>query len=183
MSLVNNGNYCLADPGKTYAIYLPKGGEVTVQLAPGHYRAFWFSAVTGEQIDLPPVDGSFLDLAGSAGRQRLGHPFASTIAEFALRDDYPKYPHFCIFPCVIQAGTSNGKRDGGLNIRITGLSNSDVSIIFEGMEVHFTPETEKKLKDLAAQSGRGTADELVQDVVEGYFAEVTQTRQMPQQPL
>ena len=46
------------------------------------------------------------------------------------------------------------------------------------MEVHFTPETEKKLKDLAAQNGRGTADELVQDVVEGYFEELTQTREM-----
>jgi hypothetical protein len=55
--LVNNGNYCLADPGKTYAIYLPKGGQVTVQLEPGRYRAFWFSATTGEKIDLPPVDG------------------------------------------------------------------------------------------------------------------------------
>ena len=54
---MNQGNYCLADPGKTYAIYLPKGGQVTVQLQPGRYRAFWFSAVTGEQIDLPPVDG------------------------------------------------------------------------------------------------------------------------------
>ncbi|MGO9258346.1 MAG: hypothetical protein ACLQU1_18815 [Bryobacteraceae bacterium] len=46
------------------------------------------------------------------------------------------------------------------------------------MEVHFTPETEKKLSDLAAQSGRGTADELVQDVVEGYFDELAQTREM-----
>ena len=46
------------------------------------------------------------------------------------------------------------------------------------MEVHFTPETEKKLKDLAAQSGRGTADELVRDVVEGYFDELVQTREM-----
>jgi hypothetical protein len=46
------------------------------------------------------------------------------------------------------------------------------------MEVHFTPETEKRLKDLAAQSGRGTADELVQDVVEGYFDELAQTRGM-----
>ena len=46
------------------------------------------------------------------------------------------------------------------------------------MEVHFAPETEKKLKDLAAQSGRGTADELVQDVVEGYFVELAQTREM-----
>jgi hypothetical protein len=55
--LVNNGNYCLADPGKTYAVYLPKGGQVAVQLEPGRYRAFWFSAVTGERIDLPPVEG------------------------------------------------------------------------------------------------------------------------------
>ena len=55
--LVNNGNYCLADPGKTYAVYLPKGGKVTIQLAPGRYSAFWFSAVTGEKIELPSVEG------------------------------------------------------------------------------------------------------------------------------
>lgn len=46
----------------------------------------------------------------------------------------------------------------------------------EGMEVHFTPETEKTLKDLAAQSGRGT-DELVEDAMAGYFAEVLQIRE------
>ena len=46
------------------------------------------------------------------------------------------------------------------------------------MEVHFAPETEKRLKDLAAQSGRGTADELVQDVVAGYFDDLAQTRAM-----
>ncbi len=46
------------------------------------------------------------------------------------------------------------------------------------MEVHFTPETEKKLNDLAAQSGRATADELVQSVVEGYFDELVHTRGM-----
>ena len=46
------------------------------------------------------------------------------------------------------------------------------------MEIHFAPETEKKLKDLAAQSGRKTADELVQDVIEGYFDELAQTRTM-----
>lgn len=45
------------------------------------------------------------------------------------------------------------------------------------MEVHFAPEIEQKLKDLAAQSGRGTAAELVQDVVEGYFDELAQTRE------
>lgn len=46
------------------------------------------------------------------------------------------------------------------------------------MEVHFTAETEKKLKDIASQSGRRTADELVQDVVEGYFDELAQAREM-----
>lgn len=46
------------------------------------------------------------------------------------------------------------------------------------MEVHFTPETERKLEELAAQSGRGSADRLVQDVVEGYFDELLQTREM-----
>jgi predicted DNA-binding protein len=48
----------------------------------------------------------------------------------------------------------------------------------QGMEVSFSPETEKKLKELAAESGRGTADELVQDVVAGYFNELAQTREM-----
>ena len=46
------------------------------------------------------------------------------------------------------------------------------------MEIHFTPETEKKLKDLAAQAGRETADELVQDVIEEYFGDLAQTREM-----
>ena len=43
------------------------------------------------------------------------------------------------------------------------------------MEVHLTAETEKKLKDLAAQSGRGT-DDLVEDAMAGYFDEVLQIR-------
>jgi hypothetical protein len=45
------------------------------------------------------------------------------------------------------------------------------------MEVHFTPETEKKLKDLSAQSGRGT-DDLVEDAMAGYVDELAQPREM-----
>jgi len=45
------------------------------------------------------------------------------------------------------------------------------------MEVHFTAETEKKLKDLAAQSGRRT-DDLVEDAMIGYFDELSQVREM-----
>jgi hypothetical protein len=46
------------------------------------------------------------------------------------------------------------------------------------MEVQFTPDVEKKLNELAAQSGRGSAETLVKDVVEGYFDELAQTREM-----
>jgi len=45
------------------------------------------------------------------------------------------------------------------------------------MEVHFTPELEKKLTELAARSGRGL-DELVRDVMAEYADEFAKTRQM-----
>lgn len=45
------------------------------------------------------------------------------------------------------------------------------------MEVHFTPDVEKKLNDLAAQSGRGT-DELLQDALAAYFDELVRTRDL-----
>jgi hypothetical protein len=44
------------------------------------------------------------------------------------------------------------------------------------MEVRLAPETEKKLKDLSAQSGRGT-DDLVEDAMSGYFHEVLELRE------
>jgi hypothetical protein len=55
--LVNGGNYCLAKPGETYAIYLPRGGPVTVKLEPGRYEGSWFNAMTGEKIALTSVEG------------------------------------------------------------------------------------------------------------------------------
>lgn len=45
------------------------------------------------------------------------------------------------------------------------------------MEVRFTPEMEKKLADLAAQTGRGV-DELVRQVVAGYVNELATVRSM-----
>ncbi len=55
--LVDHGAYCLAKPGEIYAIYLPKGGKVTVQLQPGTYDAIWFSPLSGEKITLPAEQG------------------------------------------------------------------------------------------------------------------------------
>jgi predicted transcriptional regulator len=42
------------------------------------------------------------------------------------------------------------------------------------MEVQLTPDVEKKLNDLAAESGRGT-NELLQDALAGYLDEMAQT--------
>jgi hypothetical protein len=44
------------------------------------------------------------------------------------------------------------------------------------MEVHLKVETEKKLKDLSVLSGQAT-DELVEDAMVAYFAELQQIRE------
>ena len=64
-----------------------------------------------------------------------------------------------------------------MNDRSESLPQQKLSGIFKGMEVHLTPETEKRLKDLAAQSGRGT-DDLVEDAMVGYFDELSRVREM-----
>ena len=71
--LVNNGNYCLADPGKTYAVYLPQGGA-------GHRaaRARPLPRILVQRndrgTDRPSSRRrSCLELAGPTRRQRLGH--------------------------------------------------------------------------------------------------------------
>jgi Protein of unknown function (DUF4038)/Domain of unknown function (DUF5060) len=48
--LVNGGNYCLAQAGQIYAVYLPKGGRFHLELQPGNYSVMWFSPLTGERI-------------------------------------------------------------------------------------------------------------------------------------
>jgi hypothetical protein len=37
----------LAEPGARYVVYLPRGGAVTLELAPGSYRARWFNPRSG----------------------------------------------------------------------------------------------------------------------------------------
>jgi hypothetical protein len=44
-------------------------------------------------------------------------------------------------------------------------------------DVHIAPDVEKRLHDLAAQSGRAT-DDLVQDPLAAYFDDLVQTRDM-----
>jgi hypothetical protein len=52
--LVNQGNYCLAEPGAVYAVYLPRGGSATIRLLPGRYSATLWNAATGKRTGLAP---------------------------------------------------------------------------------------------------------------------------------
>ena len=45
------------------------------------------------------------------------------------------------------------------------------------MEVRLKPETESRLQELAAQTGRAP-DDLVEDAMAGYLRELAQTREM-----
>ena len=55
--LVNNGAFCLAEPGIRYVIYLPHAGKVTVRLEPGRYEAKWFNPRSGEYSTAPIAEG------------------------------------------------------------------------------------------------------------------------------
>ena len=45
------------------------------------------------------------------------------------------------------------------------------------MEVHFRPETESRLQELASKSGRPPSD-LIEDAMAGYLLELAQVREM-----
>ena len=54
--LVDAG-YCLAEPGKTYLVYLENGGKVNVDVAPGSYEVTWINAAnTADQRDGGPTN-------------------------------------------------------------------------------------------------------------------------------
>jgi hypothetical protein len=55
--LVNNGAFCLAEPGHQYVIYLSHGGDVTVRLDPGQYEVKWFNPRSGEYSGAQVVSG------------------------------------------------------------------------------------------------------------------------------
>jgi hypothetical protein len=68
--LVRSGTaFCLAKPGEAYALYLPNGGSVTVELAPGPaYEYAWWKATNGRK-------GEFQNKGRvRGGRQRFTAP-------------------------------------------------------------------------------------------------------------
>jgi hypothetical protein len=55
--LVRGGAFCLADPGKLYAVYLPRPAIVSLTLEPGNYHARWFNPRSGQWSDAPVASG------------------------------------------------------------------------------------------------------------------------------
>ena len=55
--LVDARNWCLAEPGQTYAVYLPNARKVTIRLLAGRYLAHWFDPLTGETIPIGMAEG------------------------------------------------------------------------------------------------------------------------------
>jgi hypothetical protein len=56
---LSSSEYCLANPGHEYLVYLPEGGEVTVDVsaAKGAMTVEWFNPRTGEKLAGVKVDG------------------------------------------------------------------------------------------------------------------------------
>jgi Protein of unknown function (DUF4038)/Domain of unknown function (DUF5060)/Putative collagen-binding domain of a collagenase len=71
--LVNGGAWCLADPGRVYAVYLPMGRTVHVRLLPGKYEARWLNPRTGKVDALPAVEQGGADAAPWAAPEPPDH--------------------------------------------------------------------------------------------------------------
>jgi CubicO group peptidase (beta-lactamase class C family) len=82
--LVRSGHaFCLAELGESYVLYLPEGGQVSLELAAGDYRCAWWDPAQGQ-------DGEFRN-AGSVtgGVQTFVAPGANDWALRIARDGGP----------------------------------------------------------------------------------------------
>ncbi len=71
--------FCLADPGREYLIYLPQGGEVTIDLsaAQGKLNTEWLDPTSGAPTRAEPTEGG--------RRQTLKAPFAGDAVLYLWR--------------------------------------------------------------------------------------------------
>ncbi|KKK80574.1 hypothetical protein LCGC14_2822140, partial [marine sediment metagenome] len=55
-------DYCFAQPGRVYAIYLPRGGTTKIKLPAGKYTVRWYDPRNGGKL----LTGSVAEVAGGA---------------------------------------------------------------------------------------------------------------------
>ena len=80
--LVNNGNYCLAEPGSIYVVYLPHGGRAMIHLQDGSYSGTLFKPVSRREDPATARPRPRMDIPGDPRQQRLGSPSAKEIRGF-----------------------------------------------------------------------------------------------------
>src|SRR5712691_7304395 len=82
----------------------------------------------------------------------------------------PTLPHTCGADTLVRQRLEYATAYGALT-RPAHISTLAV------VEVHFRPETESRLQELSAKSGRAP-DDLVEDAMAGYLQELAQVREM-----
>ncbi len=65
----NPKDYCFANPGEIYAIYLSEGGSTEITIGEGIYKVLWFDPRNGGDLQL----GSVKEIKGP-GVKSIGHP-------------------------------------------------------------------------------------------------------------
>ncbi|MHC4720548.1 MAG: putative collagen-binding domain-containing protein [Planctomycetota bacterium] len=71
--------WCLAEPGKVYAVYLPEGGTTQLNLAEGTYIVQWYNPRTGGKLQ----NGSVAEVTGP-GMVSLGNPPAGPDKDWVI---------------------------------------------------------------------------------------------------
>ena len=99
--------YCLADAGQEYLVYLPEGGQVTVDLsdASGSMAVEWFEPETGATLTAAPVSGG--------GQQAFTSPFGSSDAVLYLKDPKP------VSGGKLTASVPNGWLEAGMRLELS----------------------------------------------------------------
>lgn len=77
--LETGSGYCLAQPGKVYAIYLPAGGACSLRLESGRYRVDWYDPRAGGGLK----EGSVAQVSGP-GVVALGSPPSEPTRDWAI---------------------------------------------------------------------------------------------------
>ncbi len=73
------GAYCLAEPGRVYAVYAPPGTATRLWLPAAEYRIRWFDPIAGGELR----DGSLPSVRGP-GYQKLGSPPAAADQDWVI---------------------------------------------------------------------------------------------------
>jgi len=72
-------DYCFAEPGVSYVVFLPSGGSTNIQLAAGEYSVDWFNPRTGGALR----KGSVQTLTGG-GSVSIGNPPSDAAKDWAV---------------------------------------------------------------------------------------------------